>query len=104
MKIALADDEWLGRPLYPSAGGSRFAVTVWTHKGGNAPLDIGYRNVLKRIVVYDLTRRQAVFALEAKQQKMKNVSGVALSPDGSLMGILTDGIVQVYQLPTIPKP
>lgn len=93
------NDEWLGHTLHPSAGGKRFAVTVWEHKGGSAFLDIDYHSVLKRIVVYDLPSGQAVYTLDAKQQKIKDVSGVALSPDGSLLAILTDGVVEVYQLP-----
>ena len=93
------DDEWVGRPFYPSSDGNRFAVTVWAHKGGSVLFDIDYHIALKRIVVYDLPSREALFTLDAKQQKIKNVSGVALSPNGSLMGILTDGVVEVYQLP-----
>lgn len=98
LKINFRDDEWLGRSLYPSSDGSRFVVTVWAHKGGSAFLDVDYHSVLKRIVVYDLPSRQAVFTLDAKQQKIKNVSGVALSPDGSMMAIMTDGVVEVYQI------
>lgn len=93
------DDEWIGQLFYPSSDGNRFAVTVWTHKGGSAFLDIDYHAVLKRIVVYDLPSQHVAFTLDAKQQKIRTVSGVALSPDGSLMAILTDGVVEVYQLP-----
>jgi hypothetical protein len=99
-KISFRDDEWLGRPLHSSADGKRFAVTVWAHKGGNAFFDIDSHSVLKRIVIYDLPSGQAVYMLDAKQQNIKDVSGVALSPDGSLMAILTNGVVEVYQLPS----
>jgi len=54
--------------------------------------------VLKRILIYDLPNRQVVYTLDAKGQKIKDVSGVALSPDGSLLAILTDGVVQVYRV------
>jgi hypothetical protein len=97
LMATLRDDEWLGLPLYPSADGRRFAVTIWEHKGGSAFLDISSHSVLKRILVYDLPSRQAVYTLAAKQQKIKDMSGVALSPDGSLMAILTDGFVEVYR-------
>jgi hypothetical protein len=99
LKESFRADEWLGDPLYPSAGGKRFAVTIWAQKGGSAFLDISYHSILKRVVVYDLVSRRAVYSLDAKTAKMTGVSGVALSPDGSLMGLLTDGVVKVYQLP-----
>jgi hypothetical protein len=92
------DDEWLGRPLYSSADGKRFAVTVWAHKGGSAFFDTDYRSALKRIVVYDLPSRQVVYTLDAKQQKIRAASGVALSPDGSVMAVLTNGVVEFYDL------
>jgi hypothetical protein len=99
LKASFRDDEWLGSRLYPSADGKRFAVTVSAHKGGSALFDVDYHSVLKRIVVYDLPRGQAVYTLDAKQQMIKDVSGVALSPDGTLMAILADGVVEAYQLP-----
>jgi hypothetical protein len=98
LRATLSNDEWLGNALYPSADGKRFAVTVWEHKGGSAIFDVSSHNVLKRIMVYDIPSRQAVYTLYAKQQKIKDVSGVALSPDGQLMAIMTDGVVQLYQL------
>jgi len=99
LKATFHEDEWLGRPLHPSADGKRLAVTVWAHKGGSAFFDIDSHSMLKRIVIYDLLSGQAEYTLDAKQQKIKDVSGVALSPDGSLLAILTDGVVEVYQLP-----
>lgn len=100
LKATFRYDEWLGSRLYPSADGKRFAVTVSAQKGGSSLLDIGFHSVLKHIVVYDLPSGRAIYTLDARQQKIKDVSGVALSPDGSLMAILTDGIVEVYQLPS----
>jgi hypothetical protein len=99
LKANFRDDEWLGRPLHPSADGKRFAVAIWAHKGGSAFFDISSHNVLKRIVVYDLQSRQAVYTLDGKKQRISDVSGLALSPDGSLMAILTDGVVAVYRVP-----
>jgi hypothetical protein len=101
LKASFRDDEWLGRPLHPSVDGKRFAMTVWAHKGGSAFFDIDSHSVLKRVVVYDMPSRQAVYTLDAKQQKIKDASGVALSPDGSLLAILTDGILEVYQIPLL---
>jgi hypothetical protein len=97
-KATFRDDEWLGPRLNASADGERFAVTVWAHKGGNTFSDVGSHSVLKRIVVYDLPSGQAIYTLDAKRQNIRDVSGVALSPNGSLMAILTDGVVEVYRI------
>lgn len=99
LKASFRDDEWLGHPLHPSADGKRFAATLWEHKGGSALLDIGFHSVLKRIEIYNLPNPHPIYTLDAKQRKIKDVSGVALSPDGYLMAILTDGVVEVYQIP-----
>jgi WD40 repeat protein len=99
LKATFREDEWLGRPLHPSADGKRFAVSVWAHKGGSAFFDVSYHSVLKRIVVYDIPSRQPVYTLDAKKQNITDLSGVALSPDGSLMATLADGVVEVYRLP-----
>ena len=99
LKADFHEDEWLDHSFHTSSDGKRFAVTLWKHKGGSALFDISSHSVLKRIVIYDLSTRQAIYTLDAKQQQMSDVSGAALSPDGSLMAILTDGIVEVYRLP-----
>jgi hypothetical protein len=93
-------DEWIGRwGLYSSADGKRLAVAVYSQKGGSALLDIDPRMVLKRVMVYDMPSRQWVYRLNAKRQKLKSISGLALSPDGTRMAILADGVVELYQLP-----
>ncbi|SPE44294.1 hypothetical protein SBA7_320061 [Candidatus Sulfotelmatobacter sp. SbA7] len=102
--ISLAEDDWIGRPLYPSANGERFAMTVWAHKGGSTLLDISYHRMLKRIVVYDIPSGHPIYTFEAKKRQSKDVSGVAVSPDGSLLAILTDGVLEVYQLPSSRDP
>jgi hypothetical protein len=90
--------------LRSSPDGRRFAMPLWQYKGGSALLDIASREVLKSIVVFDIPSRRWVYTLDAKEQKIKTVDGLALSPDGALMAILTDGIVQVYRLPATGSP
>ena len=99
LKASFRDDEWLGSIFYPSADGRRFALTVSAHKGGSAFFDVSYNSVLKRVLVYDVSGRNLVYNLDAKKSKIKTFSGLALSPDGSLMAILVDGVVEVYKLP-----
>ena len=98
-KAMFPDNEWLGG-TFPSAGGKRFALVVSSHKEGSAFLDRGFRSVPKRIQVYDIQAPKPVYIIDADKQRMRDVSGVAVSPDGSLMAVLTDGVVEVYQLPS----
>lgn len=99
LRATFRPDDWLGWRFHASANGKRFAVAVWAHKGGSALLDISSHNALKRIVVYDIPTRQAVYTVDARKLKIKELSGVALSPEGSLIAVLINGVVQVYKLP-----
>lgn len=95
-------DDWTGREVLPSANGRRFALAIWAHKGGSELFDVSSHSVLRRIVVFDIPSRQWVYVLNGKRQKIKTIAGLALSADGSLMAILTDGVVKVYRLPETP--
>jgi hypothetical protein len=94
------ENDWVGPILYPSAGGKRFAITVWVQKGGNDRLDRSSHNVLKNIIVFDISSGKAVLRLDLADRKIGDISGLALSPDGSLLALLVDGVVEVYQLST----
>jgi hypothetical protein len=88
------------KSLSISAGGRRFALAVYRGKGGSWAFDIPARYSLNRIVVYDITKRQWVYTLEGKKQGIKSISGLALSPDGTLLALINqDGILEVYRLP-----
>lgn len=86
-------------PFRPAVDGNRFAVAIWAHKGGSRVLDITSHSVLKRIMVFDVPSRRWIYTLDAKKQGIKTISGLALSPNGSLMAIMAGGIVEVYRLP-----
>jgi hypothetical protein len=92
------DDEWLDPQVFPTADGKRFAATVWAHKGGSELFDVSYRNVLKRIVVYDVDNQQPISELDGRNEQIKSASGVALSMDGSLIAILSESVIRVYAL------
>lgn len=98
LKATVSKDEWLGRPFYPSADGKRFATTIWAHKGGSEFFDVSYQGMLKRIVVYDMSSHQKVYTLDVGKKKIKDLSGLALSPDGSLIAILLNGVVETYKI------
>jgi WD40 repeat protein len=85
---------------YPSVGGGRFAITVYKGKGGSKILDIAPHYSLKCIKVYDLSTWRWVYTLDGKGRGITSISGLALSPDGSLLGLINqDGILQVYRVP-----
>lgn len=80
-----------------SSNGRQVAVPIFTSKGGSEMLDIGPHSVLKRVMVYDLTTRRFVYKLDAKKEKIKSLSGLAVSPDGSLLAVLADGVLRAYR-------
>lgn len=89
-----------------SADGNRFAVAVMKIKGASIFFDIGGHAYLDRIMVFDTAGRQWIYKLDAKKQKLRDISGMALSPDGSLLALISqNGILQIYRtgdLPGIP--
>ena len=93
-------NEELWRTLSPSANGNRFAVQQFVNKGGSALLDISSHGVFHRIVVFDVPTSQWIYNLEAKSQSITTFPNFALSPDGSKLAVLADGVVEVYQLPS----
>jgi hypothetical protein len=58
-----------------------------------------------RVVVYDLGQRTAVYVRKVRGGSPwippfeEHRNRIALSPDGTLLAILDDGVVDVYQLP-----
>lgn len=93
------------RGVVISAGGQRFVLALAKIKGANTTLDIGGHLSLDRIVVYDIPSRQRVYTLDAKTQKIKSISGMALSPDGSLLGLINqDGVLEAYRVSENPNP
>jgi hypothetical protein len=84
----------------PSADGRRFAVAVMKIKGANAFFDIGGHANLDRIMVFDITSLQWIYRLDARKQKLADISGMALSPDGSLLALITQGgVLEIYRIP-----
>jgi hypothetical protein len=90
---------------HASADGQRFAFAVMKIKGENKLLDIGGHAILDRVMIFDIPGRRWIYTLDAKKQKVTTISGYALSPDGSLLGLITqDGVLQVYRAPDLPAP
>lgn len=83
-----------------SADGRRFAVAVMKIKGANAIFDIGGHANLDRVKVFDIASRQWIYMLDARKRKIADISGMALSPDGSHLALITQGeILEIYRVP-----
>ena len=89
-----------------STGGERFAVILDRLRGINSPtLDLYPVPSEDRVVVYSLSKRSAIYSVRvrgiswwvAQAHPVWNV--IALSPDGQLLGIVSDEGVRVYVLP-----
>jgi len=102
-------------PAEVSADGRRFALLVYREEGELDIADYHLRSphlVLRSVMVYDIPGRHWVYAVEAdnKHNRIRITSRgplllpkLALSPDGCLLAILSDGLIEVYQLPA-PRP
>ena len=89
----------------PSADGKRFGRALNKCHGGSAFLDIPSHGFVKQLLVCDLASRRWIFRLDGKKQKIRTLSGLALSPDCLLMGLITrDGVLEVYRLPKAEDP
>ncbi|MBZ5542822.1 MAG: hypothetical protein LAO07_03975 [Acidobacteriia bacterium] len=92
--------EIMADPVRCSAGGQRFALAFIKGKGGIAALDIAPHYSLKRIIVFDVASRQWIYKLDGKRQRIKEISGLALAPDGTQLGLIDqDGILKAFRLP-----
>ncbi len=89
---------WWGG-VYPAAQGERFVVPSCKARGGSALLDLGGREELTKIFVYDAPFKGQPQALELRGANVKAASQIVLSPDGSKLAALNDRAVSVYLLP-----
>lgn len=100
-----SEEEGLETGFVFSASGQKFALALAKIKGANRFLDIGGHASIDRIRVFDVPSRQWIYTLDAKAQYPKSISGMALSPDGSLLGLINqDGVLEMYRVPEPPNP
>jgi hypothetical protein len=85
-----------------STGGERFAY-IETQWRGSRALDMS-SDFDDHVVVYDLAQKKAIYTRKVQGGspwippfEYRNL--IALSTDGTLLAILHNGIIQVYQLP-----
>jgi hypothetical protein len=95
----LAEGCWWGR-AFPSADAERFVVPACAVKGAAGALDIGGHTVLKKIFLYDSSHQKS-YTIDLKGPTIKNLTLLAVSPDGLQLAILNDNSVEVIQLPPL---
>jgi hypothetical protein len=91
-------------PVKPT-GGSRFAVVEGRFRGlKSAPLDMYPFLTADRVAVYSLSEPHVVYALKLEGTSpwspwAKHFDDLAISPDGNLLAVVSDGVLKVYRLP-----
>jgi hypothetical protein len=89
-----------------SAGGSRFALVEDRFRGlKSEPLDMYPFGANDRASVYDIKDRQRIFSLKLKGTSPWTPWDVhdtylALSPNGTHLAVLSDGVLKIYRLPS----
>jgi hypothetical protein len=103
-QVRLPKKRSFGRPVR-STRGERFAIMENRQRGvTNEALDMYAFASNDRVVVFSIPDRRAIFAVGVKGRSPwplweEHRNNVALSPDGSLLAVVTDGLLKVYQLP-----
>src|SRR5580692_1199121 len=89
-----------------STHGDRFVVILDRSRGlNNSNLDLHPLQSQDRVVVYGISKRTVIFSIKIKgispwpTQTLEVWNVIALSPDGRLLGIVSDEGVRVYVLP-----
>lgn len=93
-----------GRPCYPPCevaprSSGRFIFPGWKTTGYLPSLDIAGHSVLEKLLVYDTRPQLRGFVLDVKDTKIRDFPLFALSPDGSLLAVVNEGVIQVLMLP-----
>jgi hypothetical protein len=93
-------------PPVPSSGGARFAVIEDRFRGlRSEPLDMYPFTANDRVSVYSMKDRRAIFSIKLKGTSPWTPWDVhdnvlALSPDGSFLAVVSDGVLKLYRLPS----
>jgi hypothetical protein len=90
-------------PAVASEGG-RFALMENRRLRSNEFLDVGTFWTDDEVLVYDVSERRAIFTVKIKgvspwPSSIKHYNEFALSPDGTRLAVVSDGILKIYELP-----
>jgi hypothetical protein len=91
--------QFLRRPEI-SADGRRIALPILKGHGGSEFLDIAQKYSLSSIQVYDVAIRRWIYTLRAKDAATERLGGLGISPDGSLLALISqDGVLRMFKIP-----
>lgn len=88
-----------GSPVV-SAGGTKLVIPFYQTKGRIAALDVSGQEVLKKLLVYDVSADGQPHTLTVVGPDVNGYGGMALSPDGSKLAVLDGETLELFQLPT----
>lgn len=90
---------FLDRPEI-SADGRRIALPILNGHGGSAFLDIAEHYSLSSIQVYDVESRRWICTVSAKDAATNRLGGLGISPDGSLLAVMSqEGVLRMFRIP-----
>jgi hypothetical protein len=92
---------YLSRPTF-SSDGQRVALTAAVIHNVLELLGPYQWEYVRQVLVFDLQRCRLICEVEVKKSKKNQDSRLALSGDGSLLGIFRDGVVEIYRIPGTP--
>jgi len=84
---------------YSAADSQRFVVPSCKLKGRVQALDLGGYDELSKILVYDPPFHGLSRVLDVKGAKIKDLTLLALSPDGYKLAVLNDESIYLFDLP-----
>lgn len=97
MKDKIRRGEHLEEEVAASRNGKMVAVSLMRTKGG--AFDTAIRRSKTTVVIYDLEQHSATLRVEVSPLP-KTTYHFALAPDGSLLAVMTDSIVNIYATTT----
>jgi hypothetical protein len=106
LQARLPENGRFGAAARSSANG-RFAIVEQRMRGVTSDFwDLSAFPADDRVVVFDLARRQAIFAVKVDGNSpwppfQQHKNRIALSQNGELLAILSDDVLNIYQLPKI---
>jgi len=84
-----------------SAGQGRAIMPSCKLEGKIAALDIGGTDVLKKFLVFDAPFHALSYTLDIKGPTIRDITQLAISPDGLTLALLNDGFVEIFRLPPL---
>jgi hypothetical protein len=102
-RVVFAEDNvlegcWWGDAV-PSATGQRFVVPSCKLKGAVSSLDMTGHDVLKKVLIFDAPFHKLTYAIDVLGPTIKDLTSLALSPEGLHLAILNNESLEVLLLP-----